>query len=579
MKNHGNPVLATRGRKVQKGISLRVFLCVLCALSSQILPFGAVAAEHGMVSTVHPLATDAGVDAMRRGGNAVDAIVAAGLTLSVVDSHNSGIGGGCFLVILRANGEVVAIDGREMAPARATRDMFLRDGKAVAELSQTGALASGVPGEVAAFHQAVTKFGKLPWKDHCLSAAKLAEAGFPVTRNYANRLAGVAKDIEKFPASRTIFLKPDTSPWKSGDTLRQPDLAKTFRSMAEQGSDWFYRGPFAKATADWMKANGGLLTEADFAGYVAKSREPLRTTYRGHEIIGFPPPSSGGVHVAQILNILEHFDLKALGANSPDFVHVVAEAMKLAFADRAHWLGDPDFAPVPRGLVDKGYAAQLAKKIDLKKATPVPQHNTPPNSTSDVFSKHTTHFSAADSDGNWVACTATINTSYGSKVVVPGTGVVLNNEMDDFSAQPGTANFFGLVGAEANAVAPGKRPLSSMSPTLVLRNGQPILSVGAAGGPTIITQTLLAIIHVVDFGRDPAEALAQPRFHQQWSPDELRIEKKFSVELLRELERRGHTLKELDSIGACQAVGRTKDGKGFLGAHDPRVTDGKAAGW
>ena len=579
MKNHGNPVLATRGRKVQKGISLRVFLCVLCALSSQILPFGAVAAERGMVATVHPLATDAGVDAMRRGGNAVDAIVAAGLTLSVVDSHNSGIGGGCFLVIRRANGEVVAIDGREMAPARATRDMFLRDGKAVAELSQTGALASGVPGEVAAFHQAVTKFGKLPWKDHCLSAAKLAEAGFPVTRNYASRLAGVAKDIEKFPASRAIFLKPDTSPWKSGDTLRQPDLAKTFRSMAEQGSDWFYRGPFAKATADWMKANGGLLTEADFAGYVAKSREPLRTTYRGHEIIGFPPPSSGGVHVAQILNILEHFDLKALGANSPDFVHVVAEAMKLAFADRAHWLGDPDFAPVPRGLVDKGYAAQLAKKIDLKKVTPVPKHNTPPNSTSDVFSKHTTHFSAADAAGNWVACTATINTSYGSKVVVPGTGVVLNNEMDDFSAQPGTANFFGLVGAEANAVAPGKRPLSSMSPTLVLRNGQPILSVGAAGGPTIITQTLLAIIHVVDFGRDPAEALAQPRFHQQWSPDELRIEKKFSVELRRELERRGHTLKELDSIGACQAVGRTKDGKAFLGAHDPRVTDGKAAGW
>ena len=281
MKNHGNLLLATRGRKVQKGISLRVFLCVLCALAWPILPFGAVAAERGMVATVHPLATNAGVDAMRRGGNAVDAIVAAGLTLSVVDSHNSGIGGGCFLVIRRANGEVVAIDGREMAPARATRDMFLRDGKAVAELSQTGALASGVPGEVAAFHQAVTKFGKLPWKDHCLSAAKLAEAGFPVTRNYASRLAGVAKDIEKFPASRTIFLKPDTSPWKSGDTLRQPDLAKTFRSMAEQGSDWFYRGPFAKATADWMKANGGLLTEADFAGYVAKSREPLRTTYRG----------------------------------------------------------------------------------------------------------------------------------------------------------------------------------------------------------------------------------------------------------------------------------------------------------
>ncbi|NDD39189.1 MAG: gamma-glutamyltransferase, partial [Verrucomicrobia bacterium] len=405
-----------------------------------------------------------------------------------------------------------------------------------------------------------------------------AENGFPVTRNYASRLAGVAKDLDKFPASRAVFLKPDGSPWNAGDTLRQPDLTTTFRSLAEQGSDWFYRGPFAQRTAAWMRANGGLLTEADFANYVAKSREPLRTTYRGHEIIGFPPPSSGGVHVAQILNILEHFDLKALGANSPDFVHVVAEAMKLAFADRVHWLGDPDFAPVPRGLVDKGYAAQLARQIDLKRATSV-QHGTPPNATSDVFGKHTTHFSAADTVGNWVACTATINTSYGSKVVVPGTGVVLNNEMDDFSAQPGVANFFGLVGAEANAVAPGKRPLSSMSPTIVLKNGKPILSVGAAGGPTIITQTLLAIIHTVDFGRDPADALAQPRFHQQWSPDELRIEKKFSTEVRRELERRGHKLNELNSMGACQAVGLARDGKTFLGAHDPRVSDGKAAGF
>lgn len=537
------------------------------------------APSRGMVATVHPLATDRAVDAMRRGGNAVDAIVTAGLVLSVVDSHNSGIGGGCFLLIRRANGEVVAIDGRETAPAKAARDMFLRDGKAVAELSQTGALAVGVPGEIAAFHQAVTKFGKLPWHDHCLAASLLAEGGVSVSQTFASRLATVSKDIEKFPAARAIFLQPDGFSWRAGQTLYQPDLAQTFRELGAKGPDWFYRGPFAQQTAAWMRANGGLLTETDFSFYVAKTREPLRTTYRGLEIIGFPPPSSGGIHVAQILNILEHFDLKALGANSPDFVHVVAEAMKLAFADRAHWLGDPDFAPVPRGLVDKAYAAQLAKKIDLKKAMPVPQHNTPPNATSDVFGKHTTHFSAADAEGNWVACTATINTSYGSKVVVPGTGVVLNNEMDDFSAQPGTANFFGLVGAEANAVAPGKRPLSSMSPTIVLKDGKPILSVGAAGGPTIITQTLLAIIHVVDFGRDPADALAQPRFHQQWSPDELRIEKKFPAELRQELERRGHKLKELGSFGACQAVGRTKDGKGFSGAHDPRVSDGKATGF
>lgn len=568
-----------RGRALnsQPGLSIALTLGLLSL--GWLVPVGDAAPARGMVATVHPLATEAGVDAMRRGGNAVDAVLAAGLTLGVVDTHNSGLGGGCFLLIRRANGEVIAIDGREAAPAAATRDMFLRNGKAVAELSETGALAVGVPGQVAAFHEASAKFGRLPWKEHCLAVAKIAETGFPVTRNYASRLASVGKELGKFPASRAIFLRPDGQPWTAGEVLRQPDLAVTLRALGGQGRDWFYRGPFAAATAGWMRANGGLITETDFAKYQAKPRTPLRTSYRGHEIVGFPPPSSGGVHVAQILNVLEHFDLKSLGADSPDFVHVVAEAMKLAFADRAHWLGDPDFAPVPRGLVDKAYAAQLAKRIDLKKATPVPHHNTPPHSTRDVFSKHTTHFSAADAEGNWVACTATINTSYGSKIVVPGTGVVLNNEMDDFSAQPGVPNHFGLVGAEANAIAPGKRPLSSMSPTIVLRDGQPLLSVGAAGGPTIITQTLLAIIHVVDFGRDPVTALAQPRFHQQWSPDELRIEKKFPIALRRELERRGHKLKELESIGACQAVGRCADGNGFTGAHDPRVADGQAAGF
>ncbi|NBP86699.1 MAG: gamma-glutamyltransferase, partial [Mycobacteriaceae bacterium] len=298
-------------------------------------------------------------------------------------------------------------------------------------------------------------------------------------------------------------------------------------------------------------------SEQDFAQYTLKKRAHLETQYRGYTILGFPPPSSGGVHIGQILNILEFFDLKSLGQGSPDFIHVVAECMKLAFADRAFWLGDPEFTKVPRGLIDKEYARSLARRIDIRNATKVNTHSTPPDSASDVFEKHTTHFSAADADGNWVACTATINTSYGSKVVVPGTGVVLNNEMDDFSAQPGTANFFGLVGAEANAVAPGKRPLSSMSPTIVLKNGKPILSVGAAGGPTIITQTLLAIIHTVDFGRDPADALAQPRFHQQWSPDELRIEKKFSTEVRRELERRGHKLNELVKLKCGEATGFT----------------------
>jgi len=326
-----------------------------------------------------------------------------------------------------------------------------------------------------------------------------------------------------------------------------------------------------------MTKNGGLLTVDDFRNYTAKAREPVVTTYRGYQIVGFPPPSSGGVHVAQILNILERFDLKTMGANSADFIHVVTEAMKLAFADRAYWLGDPDFAKVPRGLVSKDYAAGLARRIRMEGAVPVVQPGTPDRADEDFFNKHTTHLSTADAEGNWVACTATVNTSFGCKVVVPGTGVVLNNQMDDFSAQPGTTNYFGLVGAEANAVAPGKRPLSSMSPTIVLKEGKAILSVGAAGGPTIISQTVLAIINTIDFGMDPETALAQPRFHHQWKPDELLVEKGVGEEVIRELEKRGHKVKRTDSLGAAQAVGVEPASHGFLGAHDPRV-EGKAAG-
>src|SRR5262249_44425403 len=272
-------------------------------------------------------------------------------------------------------------------------------------------------------------------------------------------------------------------------------------------------------------------------------RQPVTTTYRGRTVVGFSPPSSGGVGVAEILNIVENFDLKKMGSNSADMIHVVAEAMKLAFADRAFWLGDPDLMKVPRGLAVKSYATQLAKRIRMDHTIAVPAHSVPPAALQNYFGKHTTHFSTADSAGNWVACTATINTSFGSKVVIPGTGVLMNNEMDDFAAQPGTANFFGLVGAEANAVAPGKRPLSSMSPTIVLKDGRPVLSVGAAGGPTIISQTVLTIVCMVDFGMNVGTALEQPRFHHQWKPDELLVEKRISEDVVAELQRRGHHIK------------------------------------
>jgi len=531
--------------------------------------------RRGMVAAVHHLASEAGVEIMRRGGNAVDAAVVTGLVLGVVDSHNSGLGGGCFLLLRLPSGEVVALDGRETAPAAATADMFLRQGKAVPELSRTGALAVAIPGQAAVFHEAVIRYGKLPWKVHCEMAAQIAEAGFPVPRAYAARIAAVAKDLAAFPASRAIFLRADGTPLQEGEIHQQPELAKTLRALGAGGPDWFYRGPFAQATAKWMRENGGLITEADFAAYTFKRRTPLETTYHGRRIIGMPPPSSGGVHVAQILNILE-----AKGSvRSEDFPHVVAEAMKLAFADRAFWLGDPAFTKVPRGLADKDYGQSLAARIDVAKATLVKDHGTPPRADEHVFEKHTTHFSAADAAGNWVSCTSTINTSYGSKVVVPGMGVVLNNEMDDFAAEAGAPNAFGLVGAEANLPAPGKRPLSSMSPTLVFEGERPVLAIGAAGGPTIISQTLLALLHILDEGDTPAQALARPRFHQQWSPDELRVEKSMPSALKDDLRRRGHVLKEVDIIGSTQAVGQpVKDGP-FVGAHDPRSREGRAAGF
>ena len=538
--------------------------------------FIALSSEHGAVATVDPLATDAAIHVMKKGGNAIDAAVAAGLTLGVVNGYNSGIGGGCFIVARLADGRVITINGRETAPAKAHRDMYLRNGKPDTGLSQLGPLASGVPGALAAYAQLAKAHGKLPLRVHLETAAAVAEKGFAIPAAYAGRIRATAKGLAKFPASEALLFKADGSPRVAGDLLKQPDLARTYRAIAKEGTGWFYGGPFARKTELWMKDNGGILAAQDFTNYKTTSPPPVRTTYRGHTILGMQPPSSGGVHVAQILNILEHFDLAKMDSNSTDFYHVITEAMKLAFADRAHWLGDPAFAKVPRGLVDKAYAKQLAARIQMNRATPVKTHGTPPRSTDDLYSKHTTHFSCADGEGNWVAITATVNTSFGSKVIIPGTGVIMNNEMDDFSIAPGVPNAFGLLGAEANAVTAGKRPLSSMSPTVVLKDGKPILAVGAAGGPTIITQTLLAIIHTIDYGRPLKEALAQPHFHHQWAPDQIRIEKKVGEKVLAELRRRGHALKVYNRMGATQAVS-LRDGK-FEAAHDPRLR-GKAVAY
>jgi gamma-glutamyltranspeptidase / glutathione hydrolase len=536
-----------------------------------------IAEERCVVASVHPLATDAGLQAFQSGGNAVDAAIATAITLGVVDNHNSGLGGGCFILIRKPDGEIVAIDGREKAPAAATRDMYLVDGKASARLSTTGPLAVAVPGALAAYAHALDKCGQKSLSDLVLPAARIAECGFRIDRIYAGKLKAMAKVLAKFPGSRAALLKPNGHPYREGECLRQPGLARSYRRIADGGVEWFYRGEFAGMVGDWMAANGGILTADDFAAYQPVEREPLVTTYRDWKIVGFPPPSSGGIHVAQILNILEPFDVAAeMKGDEVRGNHLLVEAMKLAFADRAYWLGDSDFVDVPRGLVEKEYADQLAKRIDLTKVSSVPTHGEPPAFQDEIFGKHTTHITAVDSAGYWVAITATVNTGFGSKVIVPGTGIILNDEMDDFSSQPGVPNAFGLIGAENNAIEPGKRPLSSMSPTIVLdKNDQPVLTIGAAGGPKIITQVVLALIRTLDLKQDLQAAIAAPRIHHQWQPDSILIEEAVPKPLVDGLKKLGHKVTWIDESGVAQAIWVDAEGE-IAGVHDPRVP-GKAA--
>ncbi len=549
------------------------FSCVLTFSVTHI----AIAADatNGAAATVHPLATQAAMDALAKGGNAIDAAVAAAVTLGVVDGHNSGIGGGCFLILRTADGQLIALDGREQAPGAATADMFMRNGKGDTSLSQSGPLASGIPGSVAVYAEAVKSFGKLPLADAFLPAADIAERGFPIDSKYAQKLPRQVPEITKYPAAAAVLLDADGKALAEGALLKQSDLAKTYRAIASEGPDYFYRGTFAKTVGDWMKANGGIITADDFANYQLKRREPIVTQYRGYKIVGFPPPSSGGVHVAQILSILEHFDLASLEKQDPAIrLHVQAEAMKLAFADRAFWLGDPAFTKVPKGLIDAGYAKTLASRIKLDSALSLEGPGTPPDAKSRFFDdeltgRHTTHIATADALGNVVAITATVNTAFGSKVIVPGTGVILNNQMDDFSIEPGVANAFGLVGAEANAVAPGKRPLSSMSPTIVLKDDKPFLTIGAAGGPKIITQVVLGITNVIDLGDDLPTALARKRIHHQWQPNEIWVERGFDGAVVDRLKALGNPVNISPPTGATQAI--LIDGDKFAPVFEPRV--------
>ncbi|WP_111640900.1 gamma-glutamyltransferase [Marinimicrobium alkaliphilum] len=521
------------------------------------------------VATVHPRATEAGLRALADGGNAVDAAVAAALTLGVVDSHNSGIGGGAFVLVRWADGRVEAIDGRDVAPAAAHRNMYVREGEVDSDLARTGALAVAVPGSLKAFDYMLAQGGKRTLAQLLRPAADLAEQGFAIDGVFAQRLSRHADTLARFPGSAEVLLDDEGQPWLEGHRLIQRDLARSYRQIAEQGIDWFYKGAFAREVDAWMKANGGIVTVQDFADYSLEHPTPVISEYAGHQVVGFPPPSSGGVHVAQILNILEHFDLSE--RSETERQHLIAEAMKLAFADRAYWLGDPAFADVPLGLVSGDYARQLAGRISLDRALDVGGHSLPPDYEDALFGKHTTHIAAADDEGNWVAITSTVNTNFGAKVIVPGTGIVLNNQMDDFSAQPGEPNIYGLIGAEANRIEPGKRPLSSMSPTLVLDfDGDVVLTLGAAGGPTIITQVAQTLINHLELGMPLLEAVSAPRLHHQWRPDAVFLEP-IQPDAVREaLEAKGHTLRELGDFGSTQAIGRDREGR-FMPVTEPRL--------
>jgi gamma-glutamyltranspeptidase / glutathione hydrolase len=537
-----------------------------------------VFAENGMVATQEETATRIGVEVLKKGGNAVDAAVTVAFTLAVTLPRAGNIGGGGFMVVSDAeSGETAAIDYREKSGAEAFRDMYLNEqGEADPEKSRYSGLAVGVPGTVAGMALALERYGTISLADALAPAIELAEQGIPVSEDTSDSLKALSDRIAKWPSSAKIFYKEGKTPYEPGETLVQTDLAQSLRRIAERGPDAFYDGPIAEMIVAEVGRAGGHLTVDDFRSYEAVVREPVRGIYRGYEIVSMPPPSSGGIHIVQILNTLEGVPIGEIGHNGAETIHMMAEAMKYAYADRSEYLGDPDFVDVPaEALTSKEYAKHLLGLIDPDRAKPAAEIR--PGNLTPYESGETTHFSVVDKDGNAVANTYTINFSYGTGLVAEGTGILLNNELDDFSAKPGVPNAYGLIGGEANAVEPDKRPLSSMTPTVVLRDGQPFLVTGTPGGSRIITTTLQVIVNVIDHGMNIAEATFAPRIHHQWLPDELRIEEGLSPDTIRLLEEKGHTVVVDDAMGSTQSIMVTDHG--LYGSSDPRRPDGLTAGY
>jgi gamma-glutamyltranspeptidase/glutathione hydrolase len=563
-------------------------LCAVLAASVMAAPLRPTHAPHAIVTSVHELASRAGVEMLRSGGNAIDAAVATGFALAVVHPQAGNIGGGGFMLFRTADGKSHFIDFREKAPAAATANMYLdAQGNVVKDSSLVGYRAIGVPGSVAGLIYAEKQYGKLSIEKVAAPAIKLARDGFPLAYEDTQDLKKDAY-LAQFPESKRIFLR-DGNFYEPGEIFKQPELARTLERLAKDPDD-FYHGAMARELAAAIHKGGGLVTAEDLAAYEVKEREPVRGSYRGYDIISAPPPSSGGVALVEILNILEGFDLAKLGNRSGDAIHLEAEAFRRAFYDRAEFMGDPDFAKVPVAqLIDKKYAAAWRDSIDPNHASLSQTLKRPPrfnelereaqlHSSAVREPENTTHYSVVDAEGNAVSVTTTLNDSFGARVTAEGLGFLLNDEMDDFSSKPGIPNGYGLIQGPANAIGPGKRPLSAMTPTIVLKDGKLFLVLGSPGGPTIITTVANVLIGIVDFSLDIEEAVNAPRFHHQWLPDQILVEDRLSPDTMNVLRSKGHKLavRHFWGDGECIMVD-PKTGDRLAGA-DGR-NNGKAVGY
>jgi gamma-glutamyltranspeptidase/glutathione hydrolase len=573
--------------RIQRKLSIAACLLALLAGSLVAAPLTPTHASHAMVASVHELASRAGVEMMQAGGNAVDAAVATGFALAVVHPQAGNLGGGGFLLLRKANGEVRFIDFREKAPAAATENMYLdAKGNVIENASLIGYKAIGVPGSVAGLVFAQKKYGQLSLEKVIAPAIRLAREGFALAWEDAKDLRD--EELAKFPASKRIFQR-DGKYYQAGEILKQPELARTLERIAKNPDD-FYHGALARELAAAVAKGGGFITADDLAHYEVKEREPIRGIYRGYEIFSAPPPSSGGTALVEILNILEGFDLARLGNRSAQSVHLTVEAFRRAFCDRAEFLGDPDFAkiPIPQ-LIDKRYAEAWRESIDPNHASASDELKRPK-----VFNElervahlqpmairepqNTTHYSVVDPEGNAVAVTTTLNDTLGSRVTAEGLGFLLNDEMDDFASKQGVPNTYGLIQGPANAIGPGKRPLSAMTPTIVARDGKLFLVLGAEGGPTIITNVATILMSVVDFGLDIQEAVNAPRLHHQWLPDVIEVEDRLSPDTMNLLRSKGHKLKVSHFWGDAECIMIDPKTGERLGASDGR-NNGKAVGY